>query len=381
MKPMKKSILWLIAASVSLIAILVIANKWAITFKANDIDHKNDESISVIHNPNEMEAYFKTWSGSDQNKPKMAINIPTGFFIQSIAFQSPNEVNLTGIIWQKLPLDVNDSIMAGFDFPEQVNSGSTVIEELYSYEQAGSKLKGWYFDTTVRQVFDYTNYPFDYVTAWLRLWPKNFNYDDDILFIPDFDAYDPSDQIFGLDTDIVFGEWNIEETFFSYHENKYNTNFGYTGESTADSYHEFYINLGLKRDIIDAIILNLIPLFVVALLLFVLMMTVTNNKDLSNKFGFTTSGAIATCSALFFIVLLAHIQVRQQFLDSPIVYIEYFYLIMYIFIVLCALNFYALSMGNENGSNLILYRDNLISKVAFWPLLIWMIALATICFL
>ena len=171
MKPMKKSILWLIAASVSLIAILVIANKWAITFKANDIHRNNDKSITVIHDPNEMEAYFKTWGGRDQNKPNTAIKIPTGFFIQSIAFQSPNEINFTGIIWQKIPLDVNDSIVGGFDFPEQVNSGSTVIKELYSYEQAGSKLKGWYFDTTVRQVFDYTKYPFDYVTAWLRLWP------------------------------------------------------------------------------------------------------------------------------------------------------------------------------------------------------------------
>jgi len=223
--------------------------------------------------------------------------------------------------------------------------------------------------------------PFDYVTAWLRLWPKNFNYDDDILFVPDFDAYEPSDQIFGLDAGIVYGEWNIEETYFSYHENKYNTNFGYTGVSTEDSYHEFYINLGLKRDIIDAIILNLIPLFVVALLLFAQMMTVTNNKDLKNKFGFNTSGAIATCSALFFIVLLAHIQVRQQFLDSPLVYIEYFYLIMYILILLCALNFYVFSIGKENSSNLIIYRDNLIPKVAFWPLLLWMIAIATLLFL
>ena len=111
------------------------------------------------------------------------------------------------------------------------------------------------------------------------------------------------------------------------------------------------------------------------------MMTVTNNKDLKNKFGFNTSGAIATCSALFFIVLLAHIQVRQQFLDSPLVYIEYFYLIMYILILLCALNFYVFSIGKENSSNLIIYRDNLIPKVAFWPLLLWMIAIATLLFL
>ncbi|WP_423999499.1 hypothetical protein [Maribacter sp. IgM3_T14_3] len=119
MKPMKKSSLWLIAASVSLIAILVIANKWAISFNANDIHHESDKSINVVHDASEMEAYFKTWEGRGQNKPNTAIRIPTGFFIQSISFQSPNEVNFTGIIWQKIPLDVNDSIIGGFDFPKE----------------------------------------------------------------------------------------------------------------------------------------------------------------------------------------------------------------------------------------------------------------------
>jgi hypothetical protein len=381
MKPIKTSSLWIISAILSSIAILIIANRWSISNTEKEVHDKKGSAVTIVHNQNELDAYFNTWQGRNQNKPNLAHKIPTGFFIQSIAFQSPNEVNITGIIWQRIPFSFPDSIPMGFDFPEQVNSGSTVIKELYNYDQTDSKLKGWYFDTTVRQVFDYTKYPFDYITAWLRVWPSDFNSDADILFVPDFKSYDLAQPIYGLDSDIVYGEWNITETFFSYHENKYNTNFGYTEYPVDDTYNEFYINLGLKRDIVDAIILNLIPLFVVALLLFAQMMTVTNNKDLNTKFGFNTSGAIATCSALFFIVLLAHIQVRQQFLDSPLVYIEYFYLIMYILILLCALNFYVFSVGTENGSNLILYRDNLIPKVVFWPLLLWMIAVATVFFL
>ncbi len=376
---MKKSTLWVISIVFSLIAIFFIAREWYLTNTEMDIHEKENDSVKVVHDQDQLDTYFKSWKGRD-NKSITAYKVPTGFFIQSIAFQSPNEVNLTGIIWQRIPLKVNDSIM-GFDFPEQVNSNNTVIKELYNYEQEDSRLRGWYFDTTVRQVFDYTKYPFDYITAWLRLWPENFNNDDQILFVPDFNAYKATGDIFGLDADIVYGEWDITETFFSYHDNSYSTNFGYTEDSIDDTYHEFYINLGLKRDIIDAIILNLIPLFVVALLLFAQMMTVTNDKKLNDKFGFNTSGALATASALFFIVLLAHIQVRQQFLDSPLVYIEYFYLIMYLAILLCALNAYAFSISEKKRFNLVMYRDNLIPKLAFWPLLLWMMALATFFFL
>lgn len=380
MKPIKKSTLWVLSTVLSLIAICIIANRWYMTNAETDVHRQETNSVTVVHDQNQLEAYFKSWEGRKNDKSVSASKILTGFFIQSIAFQSSNEVNLTGIIWQKIPLEVNDSIM-GFDFPEQVNSGSTVIKELYSYEQTDSKLKGWYFDTTVRQVFDYTKYPFDFITAWLRLWPKDFNNDDDILFVPDFKAYNHDADLFGLDADIVYGEWNITETFFSYHENQYNTNFGYTEDTVEETYNEFYINLGLKRDIVDAIILNLIPLFVVALLLFAQMMTVTSDKQLNDKFGFSTSGAIATSSALFFIVLLAHIQVRQQFVDSPLVYIEYFYLIMYLAILLTALNAYAFSIGKQKGFNLVMYMDNLIPKLAFWPVLLWMMALATVFFL
>ncbi len=100
-----------------------------------------------------------------------------------------------------------------------------------------------------------------------------------------------------------------------------------------------------------------------------------------DKFGFNTSGALATASALFFIVLLAHIEVRQQFFDSPLVYIEYFYLIMYLAILLCALNAYAFSISEKKRFNLVMYRDNPIPKLAFWPLLLSMMALATVFFL
>ncbi|HMB63590.1 MAG TPA: hypothetical protein VKN36_10990 [Eudoraea sp.] len=390
MNSVSESTLWWLSRILSLAAILVIVFEWpgligqdATGIKITDsaeIEIKDEKLRKevIVENNKMLRSYLNKWTGKDRLKADSAYRVPTGFFIQSLSFQSSNEVNFTGHIWQKISKDFPDYIDTGFDFPEQVNSSGTEIRELYCDEVNDTLLKGWYFDVTVRQVFDYSKYPFDSITAWLRLWPRDFNYDDEILLVPDFDAYDMTKPTFGLDADIVNTEWNIDKTFFSYHENEYNTNFGYTGYPVDDTYREFYINLGLKRNMIDAIILNLIPLFIVALLLFAQVMTVTGKKNLSDKFGFNTSGAIATCSALFFIVLLAHIQVRQQFLNSPLVYIEYFYLIMYLFILLTALNAYSFSIGEQKTFNFMFFRDNLIPKLAFWPLLLWMMALATI---
>jgi hypothetical protein len=76
--------------------------------------------------------------------------------------------------------------------------------------------------------------------------------------------------------------------------------------------------------------------------------------------------------------MLAHIQVRSQFASSGLVYIEYFYLVMYGAILLTALNAYIFSLGRDYGFNWIHYRDNLIPKLGFWPLLLGAMALITV---
>ena len=126
------------------------------------------------------------------------------------------------------------------------------------------------------------------------------------------------------------------------------------------------------RVIIQSVVL------IVALLLFSQVMMGTSEEKRANKLGFNTTGVIATCSALFFLVMLAHIQVRSLFAGAGLVYIEYFYLIMYIVILFTALNAYIFSLGKLPRLNLIYYRDNFIAKLAFWPVVLWMMALVTV---
>ncbi len=307
------------------------------------------------------------------------IEVPTGLFIQSVAFDNSSDVNLTGYIWQKYPLDF--PFERGVTFPEQISSGSTILEQQYTrrivHNDTLHTLVGWYFDVTVRQVFDYSKYPLEVLTVWLRIWPSDFDNDDKILLVPDFEAYQGHDDVkFGLDELLVNGEWIIDETFFSYHQVAYDTNFGFQGSVDFD-HQEFYFNLVAQRKFMNAFIINLVPLLVVAILLFGAIMTISNKEVQSERFGFSTSGILGTCSALFFVVMLSHIQVRNLFPGSSLVYIEYFYLVMYGAILATAMNAYLFSLVNLRSLKLLQYRDNLVAKASFWPALLGILAVIT----
>lgn len=256
-------------------------------------------------------------------------------------------------------------------FPEVVESGSNIIprreKEEYKKNLGERDVVGWYFEVTLRQKFEYKKYPLDHKTVWIRMWPKNFL--ENLLLVPDFLAYDSTQQedAFGFDKDIVLGSWKIEETFFDYHLPKYDTNFGITSGTNPKSMPELYFNIVLKRKFINAFIINLVPLLTVAALLFMILMSVTTEREKAEKFGFSILGVIGVNSALFFVVIIAHIQLRSQFLGSSLIYIEYFYLLMYLYILAITLNSYLVSTGYH--FRFIKYRDNLIPQLLYWPVL------------
>ena len=88
-------------------------------------------------------------------------------------------------------------------------------------------------------------------------------------------------------------------------------------------------------------------------------------------------GVLGTCSALFFVVILSHIQVRSEFAGSGLVYIEYFYLILYAYLILVALNAWVLSNALEYSDSILLWRDNFIVKLLYWPVLLWSMLIVT----
>ena len=70
------------------------------------------------------------------------------------------------------------------------------------------------------------------------------------------------------------------------------------------------------------------------------------------------------------ILLISQGQIRLQFHGFGFVYIELLYFVMYFVLLAVAINAYLVSSPGYSGSWIVRYKDNLIMKVSYWPLLL-----------
>ncbi len=375
---LNEKVLWSISIGVSVLLVLILIYCWGLMNKYEIHSHQ-------LTNKSDIDKYLSdNW---EQKDAKDAVLIKTGIFIQSLEFFNATNVNISGYIWQKYEDGIHDSVKPaegeiGYIFPEQVNSGSDIEpREVYRDHHDGIEVIGWYFEATLRQPFDYSNYPFDNKTVWIRLWAADFA--GNVVLTPDFGSYSSTtvEDIFGIEEEIVLGTWTRENTYFNYRLSSYNTNFGLNDYVGQTKFPELHYNFIIKRDFKNAFIAHLLPIFLIAALLFAALLTITSNKDKVEQHGFNTTAVIGSSSALFFVVLLAHIELRQQFASSGIVYMEYFYFLMYFLITSISANTYMFSNEKMKVLKVIHYNDNIIPKLLFWPTMLFVMLLITIMFL
>jgi len=168
---------------------------------------------------------------------------------------------------------------------------------------------------------------------------------------------------------LELSDWNIRGSFFDYKYASYNTDLGIPDYEGETSLPELHFNIELKRILLDAIIANGIPLIVVLVLLFGIILTRTADEDESKLFGFNPSGVVRICSALFFVVILAHIQLRNTNQAQEVVFLEYLYFIVYLALLLTAMHTF-LFFSSKVEAPVVEYRDSLIAKLIYWPLIL-----------
>ena len=79
---------------------------------------------------------------------------------------------------------------------------------------------------------------------------------------------------------------------------------------------------------------------------------------------------------MFFVILLAHVQLREGFAGSPVIYMESFFFLMYFMLLAVSINTYLFASEAVPSLRIIHYRDNLIPKASFWPfVLLCMVAI------
>ena len=352
--------LWIIVTILSILCLSGMVFVWSLALEESSA--KDQRNIEIYDRVGLEKALY-----TPEYQVEPVIHIPTGVFLQSMEFSSANNVIVTGYIWQNYSNIEDDDISQGFIFPE---AESMDVQETYRE----GDVVGWYFRSVLRQPFDYSEYPFDSEEVWIRLWHKDFY--KNIILTPDLSSYEfiSAEQKPGLEHDFVLEGWKVQNSFYSYRKNSYNTDFG-VAEFKQDL-PELYFNIGMKRDFFGSIISNLIPITVVSILLFAVLIISTKQDEKIQLYGFSSSTVLAYCAALFFVLIISHVSLRDKLAAVGIIYLEYFYFALYFVILVVSLN--SILLASTTRCFIVDCRDNLFIKLLYWPVLLGLLLIITI---
>ncbi len=369
---------WWLVVSFSICCVFTIFSIWYFHLQSPSVsDGKNIEISSITATEASLNT-FKRINSENFDK----IRIKTGFYIQSVKFSNSNTVNVIGYVWQKFPQELYDT-SPDFQTPD-FNSSQVLKLTLpeaesidYEIEYSDKNITRWSFNATLRQAFDYTKYPFDEENIWIRICYKDF-YDNKFILVPDFDSYPkfPYFSTNGLACDIFLEGWDIERSYFSYRINSYSSNFGTgVGEQSLAMVPELYFNLAIHRQIMGAPVSYLIPLIVVAFLLFTVLMIAPKDKDKNELLGFSSANVLAYCASLFFVLIISHMSLREALFAKRIIYLEYFYFTLYFALAIVSTSSITFVYRKANIANR--EYEGLLIKLFYWPFILLIFLIIT----
>lgn len=289
-----------------------------------------------------------------------------GIFVESLSFSSANDIQVSGHIWQKIQLDNRENLVPGIVFVDAI--GDVVLDKRYTKVYGSYEVHGWYFEADLRQPFKYTNYPIDHKTIWIKVKPSGFNQQQ--IFVPDLNSYvnTSKDDSFGISQDIVLLGWEINESFFDFLPTSYDTSFGLQNNLNHFSLPILAFNVVVNRNLVNAFMINITLLLSTMVLLYILILMITSNDKLKEEFDISVGTTVSTCAGLFFAILLAHINLREQFSSMGFVYIEFFYILNYLFITASAFIVFSFYNTKSSLKSILFIDDAVYVKLVYWPL-------------
>ncbi len=354
-----RSLIWT-AVSWSLTLLLGLVLAWS----ANaSFERQDDWHGTPIQNETDLNTYLV------QHVPEGIdpILIPTGILVQSLEFLNGDNVQVTGYLWQRLGPDLPDDLVPGVVLPEGTKD-SYKLSEAYRYEENGVETVGWYFETILREPFEYAEYPFDQQDLWVRLWARDFT--KKTVLVPDFESYRSLDPkaLPGLEKEFVYSGWTPIYSGFSLANQPYSTSFGIGTASQYVGLPEMNFNLILDRNFAGPFFEHMVFVIAVMILLFGLLALTTDDEDLKARFQLSTAGVLGAASGLLFAVILKHNQLRSVVGSPGVSYIEVIPILLYGVIVVVVLN--AILLASPYNVKLIHRRSNLVPVLAYWPVVL-----------
>jgi len=326
-------------------------------------DKKGTTDKTAVDQLREITTYYSTTR-----------HVPTGIFLTDLQFLNPSQISIVGYIWQRYVDKTHQQTTRGFVLPQAINSN---IKELYRKSEGGTETILWSVEATINQRLHYRTYPFDSKLLEVEMWHADF--DQNVLLLPDLDSYrqlNPRSKP-GLSDEAYLEGWRMTDSSFGYLERHHRALFGMYNRGLFGIYRQVVksdipnlsFNIRAERRLAETLFADLLPLIVVALLLFATFVA-------SGEWGYASLGAMAS---VFFGTVFSHMRFREKIPAYAVVYFETFFFAVYtaIFIVVILATLYQL------GTRIwfIQYRKNLISRLLYWPILLLTLVISTIYYL
>jgi len=123
----------------------------------------------------------------------------------------------------------------------------------------------------------------------------------------------------------------------------------------------------MSRQILTPVIIYVVPPLIALFMLFGILLLTTRRQERRASAGWNSTNALAYCAAVFFVVIVSQVNLRQQINTSGILYLDWFYLLTYCAILLVAINAVVFILASER--RIVQHEDNLIAKLLYWPVL------------
>lgn len=363
--------LWSTVVAASVILVTGISMMWWMTLRYPD---RNGEAGVHIYDRGNLQKFLKTNAKAAADVDQVQ-QVRTGIFVRTMRFGTANDVMLTGSLWQGYDSNLKD-FTPGITIP---NAEALDVKETYHTKSGGQDVVGWDFKATLRESFESSiKYPFDRAMVRVRLAPKGLY--RNLVLAPDLGSYQllvPT-SLPGTDKSLVLPGWKLISTYFNYSPVDAGTSFGVGTSLEQAKGQELGYTMVAQRNFVDPFVSSVLPIIVVAALLFGMLIMVSKHSSKVTATGVKGGDVLRAGVTLLFPVLVAQVNLRSRLGSSTVIYIEYFYFVLYAAILGVSANALLFTLKDEGFSH---HSDNIIAKVIYWPALLSAFFIVTLLFL
>ncbi|MDD1780494.1 hypothetical protein LRP49_04695 [Enterovibrio sp. ZSDZ35] len=316
-----------------------------------------DETLLIDHESATLAVMEKTQSPEDVSDKK---SLELKLTVHAISLEDADKVNIVGKI-------VTDN--TNTDTPPLLINNATESEWTLMRNHPDSQV--WQFVAVVKQPFDYGSFPFDREVIELSMIPAPDTQKE--ILVPSFSSYSsmrPESHPGIAMSEQKFGNWKILQSYFSYLNEPINA---------QDVLTNLKYNIVIQRNITGPLISHIMPLLVVSFLTYFMLLLWTKDEKQQALWGFSTATVLQYCASLFFILVIAHVALREELNAQGVIFIEYFYFLAYLQIIFTAIG--ALAYTTEIKIPVLEHEQGLKLKQWYWPIILFLSLAITYVFI